>query len=292
MNKIRLYGIFLMSFFSAAVNAASLLQPQSYPKTGDDLNFVQKIKLQQASYAPWESEYDTDGHCISGCLYPGITIDEDLELSRIRTEQAQAQVQQYLSGQSQQIVSTTEPIKIISTVPNKINSVVPNSSAQQIANSVYQTINHPTPVRCTPLNSSIPMGQNMPLGAPLTGQIRITSGYGRRIHPVTGKQSTHWAVDMAAPVGTNVFTPASGKVVSVWSDSTCGNGLNIIHANGYETFYCHLSKVTVNNGETVEAGCKVAETGNTGRTTGPHLHYAIKKDGGAVDPTGFMNTKV
>ena len=69
------------------------------------------------------------------------------------------------------------------------------------------------------------------------------------------------------------------------------NGLKIEHGNKYETVYCHLSKVTVRKGERVEAGCKVAETGNSGRTTGPHLHYGIKEDGDYVDPQNWVNAK-
>ena len=121
------------------------------------------------------------------------------------------------------------------------------------------------------------------------GRPRITSPYGTRTHPVTGQtQSFHRAVDFAASVGTTVFTPASGTVARVWTDTSCGNGLRITHADGYETVYCHLSQVLVAQGEPVQAGCAVAKTGNTGRTTGPHLHYGIKHNGNYIDPTGML----
>ena len=211
-------------------SAASLLQPQSFPKTSADIGFIDRVVIQQEGYEPWEKEYDRNGNCISGCTYPGLTIQDDLELSRQRTENAWMQTQQYLRQQ-------------------RLSS------------------------------------QQTPSG------ITAASKYGARTHPVTGNLSKHEGVDFSAVIGTDVFTPANGTVAAVWSDSTCGNGLRISHANGYETVYCHLNKVVVNKGDKVEAGCKVAETGNTGRTTGPHLHYGIKAGGDYIDPMNWINTK-
>ena len=77
-------------------------------------------------------------------------------------------------------------------------------------------------------------------------------------------------------------------VAAVWTDATCGNGLRITHSDGYETVYCHLSQSLVKQGEHVDAGCSVAKTGNSGRTTGPHLHYGIKYNGQYIDPTKMV----
>lgn len=273
MRKICLATFFMIFLFDKAVLGDSLLTAQSFPKTANDVTFIQNIMLMQEGYEPWETIYDVNGRCVSGCLYPGITIQEDLRLADERTKEAWTKTKQYIKEQERKIL---EPIKS-------------NVNLQHIVTAVQQA--KPTYRSCTPLNQSIPENQNLPLGNPLMGMTKITSGFGSRIHPVTGELSTHWGIDFSAPIGTNVFATANGVVESVKSDSTCGNGLTIAHSDGYKTVFCHLNKVTVQKGDSVKAGCKVAETGNTGRTTGPHLHYAIKTSNGFIDPTKWVNAK-
>lgn len=270
----------LGALLAQVASAASLLQPQSFPKTSADIGFIDRVVIQQEGYEPWEKEYDRNGNCISGCTYPGLTIQDDLELSRQRTENAWMQTQQYL--RQQRLSSQQTPSVVTAEQPKQSGNL-----SQAISNWVEKQ----NARRCTPVNSSVPVGQIMPFGTPLVGTPTITSKYGARTHPVTGNLSKHEGVDFSAVIGTDVFTPANGTVAAVWSDSTCGNGLRISHANGYETVYCHLNKVVVNKGDKVEAGCKVAETGNTGRTTGPHLHYGIKAGGDYIDPMNWINTK-
>ena len=279
MKNIRLIGVFILIVSSGTLQAASLLQPTSFPKTAEDLSFIQDVQLQQDGYEPWETLYGKDGRCISGCLYPGITIDEDIRIAQEHTAQAWARAQQYLNQQQSQ--NAEQPVQQISEFVQSAHEWT----------QPQQPLSQPVKPRCSPVNSSIPENQIMPFGIPLLGNPRITSRLGSRIPPVTAQPSTHKGVDFSASIGTSVFSPASGTVSSVWTDSSCGNGLKIKHGNKYETVYCHLSKVTVRKGERVEAGCKVAETGNSGRTTGPHLHYGIKEDGDYVDPQNWVNAK-
>lgn len=277
MSSVRFYTFLVFTLFAGNVFAASLLQQQSFPKTAGDLSFIQTIELKQEGYEPWESEYDLNGRCISGCLYPGITIKEEFDIARQHTAEAWARAQQYMISKQQVEQTTLQPDT--TQIKNNINS-----DTQKIVSAMKQ----PQQVRCNPSNSNTPVGQKLPFGLPLTGNPKVTSGFGGRIHPVTGKLSGHKGIDFSAVIGTNVFSPADGTVESVWTDSTCGNGLKISHANGYETMYCHLNRVLVKEGENVSAGCKVAETGNTGRTTGPHLHYAIKESGSFVNPNNWI----
>lgn len=128
---------------------------------------------------------------------------------------------------------------------------------------------------------------NVPVTEPVAETPRISSPFGERIHPVTGKRQVHRGVDYAVPSGTNVYAPANGTVASVWTDATCGNGLKIKHGMGYETVYCHLSDTVVSNGMSVIQGNIVAHSGNTGRSTGAHLHYGIKKDGTYINPSAL-----
>lgn len=279
MKNVRFYAFLVCIFFIKSSLGASLLQQQSFPKTADDLTFIQTIELKQEGYEPWESEYDANGRCISGCLYPGITIQEEFDIARQHTEEAWVRAQQYMQMQQPtQYLPQQQPVKQEKT----------DTLSDATVNKIVDVINKTQQPRCSPSNSDISFGQKLPFGLPLTGSPRITSSFGGRIHPVTGKPSGHKGIDFSAVVGTNVFSPADGTVESVWTDSTCGNGLKISHANGYETLYCHLNKVLVKEGESVDAGCKVAETGNTGRTTGPHLHYAIKENGNFINPANWI----
>ena len=268
MKYTRLY-IFFSVLMCGVAHGAGLLQPASFPKTADDLTFVQNINLQSAGYEPWESEYDATGRCISGCAYNGITIQRELQNLENNTYNARRALSNYISH-------TPSNAAVSPSVPTK------PATPQQI---IVQN----TP-RCTPYHPEIPAAQSIPLGVPLTGNPRITSPYGERIHPITGNRSVHKGVNFSAPIGTSVFSPAAGTIGSVWRDSTCGNGLKISHTGGYETVYCHLNKVTVKQGDVIGAGCVVAETGNTGRTTGPHLHYGIKYNGEYINPTDWLVT--
>lgn len=118
---------------------------------------------------------------------------------------------------------------------------------------------------------------------------KITSKYGNRIHPVTGVKKFHNGIDIAAPTGTHVLAPASGKVINRYYNSTGGNQLIIKHDNGFQTGYAHLHKIHVSVGDRVEQGELIAEVGNTGASTGAHLHLTMRKNGVLVDPLEVLS---
>nr|MDA3808856.1 LysM peptidoglycan-binding domain-containing M23 family metallopeptidase [Spirochaetaceae bacterium] len=115
-----------------------------------------------------------------------------------------------------------------------------------------------------------------------------TSSYGFRIHPITGKRHFHTGIDYRASIGTSVRSSRDGLI----SDSgMLGNyGLYIIikHDGGYETVYSHLEKVLVRVNERILSGQIIAESGNTGISTGPHLHFEIRKNGIPLNPNDFF----
>jgi len=115
---------------------------------------------------------------------------------------------------------------------------------------------------------------------------RISSGFGMRFHPVLGYTRMHKGVDFAVPVGTPVMAAGSGTVIFEARASGYGNFLRINHGNGYWTGYGHLSRFAagLHMGSHVRQGQIVAYSGNTGITTGPHLHYEIYRDGTQVNP--------
>ena len=114
---------------------------------------------------------------------------------------------------------------------------------------------------------------------------RITSRFGPRIDPITGQRGRmHRGTDFGAPTGTPVYATASGEVVlGGWCDGGTGNCIVIDHAAGWRSQYFHLSDVHVRPGQRVRQGEEIGEIGSTGRSTGPHLHFQLGRDGEAVD---------
>ena len=114
--------------------------------------------------------------------------------------------------------------------------------------------------------------------------VRITSTYGMRHHPILGYTKMHRGVDYGAPLGTPVMAVGDGTVIQAGYAGANGNLVGIRHANGYTTWYAHLSKILVRKGQRVHQKDYIGKVGSTGRSTGPHLHYAIKKDGRHINP--------
>ncbi|ACJ29884.1 Peptidase M23B [Shewanella piezotolerans WP3] len=120
---------------------------------------------------------------------------------------------------------------------------------------------------------------------PLQRNYRISSRFNpHRHHPVTGRTSPHNGTDFATPIGTKVIAPGDGIVSLVTDHRFAGKYVVIEHGNKYRTRYLHLSKSLVHKGQRVSRGQVIALSGNTGRITGPHLHYEFHINGRAVDP--------
>lgn len=128
--------------------------------------------------------------------------------------------------------------------------------------------------------------RSVPLGTPVSGT--LTSPFGRRQDPFTGRPAMHDGLDIHNRVGTRIKAPAAGLVEV--SGYTRGNGNYVIidHGNGFKTRYLHLQRRLVKTGEQLERGEEFAKLGNTGRSTGPHLHYTILHNDQAVNPYRFV----
>jgi murein DD-endopeptidase MepM/ murein hydrolase activator NlpD len=117
---------------------------------------------------------------------------------------------------------------------------------------------------------------------------RITSGFGWRRSPFTGLRAFHEGLDISAPRGTPIVAPGEGRVTSLGRDRDRGKYLKIDHGNQCITTYAHLSRFNVTMGQKVKRGKVIAYMGNTGRSTGCHLHYEIEIKGKVVDPLNFI----
>ena len=116
----------------------------------------------------------------------------------------------------------------------------------------------------------------------------ISSPFGPRIHPIYGVPSFHTGIDIAVPEGTPVRAAASGTVTFAGWHEGFGVLVVIDHGNGYESYYGHLSKLLVSEGQRVSAGDVIALSGNTGLSTGPHLHFEVRYLGTPVDPRPLL----
>ena len=113
----------------------------------------------------------------------------------------------------------------------------------------------------------------------------ISSNYGMRDDPFTGKRQMHWGIDIVSPEGNPVVSTADGTVIKRGTDKISGNYVKISHPiTGFITIYCHLSKISVKNGQKVKRGQEIGLVGSTGKAQGPHVHYEVQRYGKAINP--------
>ncbi|MBA5628993.1 M23 family metallopeptidase [Moheibacter lacus] len=117
---------------------------------------------------------------------------------------------------------------------------------------------------------------------------RLASGYGMRMHPILKISKMHAGTDFAAHIGTPIYATGDGKVTLAGREGGYGNVVKIKHGYGYETLYAHMSKIKTRSGQNVKRGDIIGYVGNTGLSTGPHLHYEIHKDGQPIDPVSYF----
>lgn len=118
---------------------------------------------------------------------------------------------------------------------------------------------------------------------------RISSGFGRRYHPILKMSRMHSGIDFASNMGANIYATADGVIKTTATGQGYGRLVVIDHGFGYETRYAHLSKIKVRAGQKVTRGQVIGLVGNSGLSTGPHVHYEIRKNGTPVDPINYFH---
>jgi len=129
----------------------------------------------------------------------------------------------------------------------------------------------------------------IPSGNPLLRELEVTSNFGNRTHPISGGVKHHNGVDLRLDTGDDVIAPAMGKVAFAGEKGGYGNTVIIEHTFGFKTLYAHLDRIYVTVGEIVGKGKVIAAGGNSGNSTGPHLHYEVLYDNVHVEPENFIN---
>ena len=143
-----------------------------------------------------------------------------------------------------------------------------------------------------PASSALSLGTAWGLGWPLRSAARISSPFGWRDHPTLGRRHLHTGVDLAVVVGTEVRAVADGVVLRASEDAVNGKVVIVDHGRGVTTAYCHNAELRVEAGRLVKAGQVLSLSGNTGRSSGPHLHYQLELGKRPVDPMAFRGLDV
>lgn len=117
----------------------------------------------------------------------------------------------------------------------------------------------------------------------------VSSDFGWRTHPISGKRRFHEGMDIAAPTGTEVRAVQSGTVRFAGTKGGYGNVVELEHGDGTVTRYAHASRLHVRRGDKIEVGESIADVGQTGHATGPHLHFQVEREGEAVDPVDYLS---
>ena len=142
------------------------------------------------------------------------------------------------------------------------------------------------------LDSVLMVGRLAAKAIPTTLPVEIgyySSNFGMRIDPFNGRQAFHTGVDFNAPPGSPILAAAGGVVASAERHTEYGNMVDIDHDNGLTTRYAHLSRMSVKVGDVVLKGQKVGELGQTGRATGPHLHFEVREHSVPLNPNRFLS---
>ena len=131
----------------------------------------------------------------------------------------------------------------------------------------------------------------VPTRRPVPAGVPLSSAFGMRKHPILKVDKMHTGIDFPAPAGTPVLATATGRAESIYhvgDSSSYGNHIILTHDEVYQSLYAHLSKIAVKPGQIVEEGDTIGFVGSTGRSTNPHLHYEVLKNGQRVDPEDFL----
>lgn len=173
-----------------------------------------------------------------------------------------------------------ENLKLSSDVKESLNAIEQIVNRFEFEKSEYEILEKK-------INENQKFFESLPVLIPTEGEFSI-EGFGMRLHPILKIVRMHEGVDILNDPRTPVYSPGAGKVTYVGRKAGLGITLEIEHGFGYKTVYGHLSKILVKEGQTINRGDKIALTGNTGLSTGPHLHYEVHFNGVPQDPMNYF----
>ncbi len=208
---------------------------------------------------------------------------------------AQAQILSITNaGKTSQVIVREDDGEDYYLPSDAVNAAIKNLSQQtqqkedRLASLAQKLSTQPTTTIINMPTTGSYAGNGMLALRPITSSARMSSGFGYRIHPVTGKSQFHKGMDFAAPIGTPIYATGNGVVTFSGWGTGYGRYVEVDHGNGTVTRYAHTSANYVNVGDTVYANQQIAAVGNTGRSTGAHLHYEVRQNGQAINPQTYL----
>lgn len=259
-------------YVKALATKAAELGIAATPAAGEESDDA----LVTGSIAPASSDIATTGASVQKML------DE--------TREALGSISEAANSKTEQILGELDRIGIRPSMPDEdamggpylpaVGETTASGERQDEANAVYTAL-----VRFKAARGAIDMA---PIHRPLNGYRALSSSFGNRKDPFTGRLAFHSGLDFPAPTGTVVMAAAAGEVTFVGRKSGYGNVVEVTHSSGYMTRYGHLSAFLVKEGQKVGTGSPIAEVGSTGRSTGPHLHFEVRRTDTALDPNTFL----
>lgn len=166
----------------------------------------------------------------------------------------------------------TIPPEVFEIAPEELLDTTPNTEFEIPSPDVVDDTTYQLPFACM---------------APIKG--RITSPFGYRDHPIDTTAKFHYGVDVAANKGVKISAFSAGRVYQTGRNNTYGNFARIDHGNGFTSFYGHMNSITVKNGDWVKMGAEVGKVGSTGNSTGPHLHFEMRKNNMIINPSDYAD---
>ena len=226
---------------------------------------------------------------------------DSLLLLRRQLEGARAELEEAKAGEEEAKAAQVSAQKELSDQEKEVAAVISEISAQE---SVLKEMEAELNKAAKEMDAEIKKLEkemaaqikNVPSESgflwPLDAKINVLSSlYGGRIHPVTGKPSNHGGIDIPAAKNTPIYASKSGVVTTSVKQGTYGNYVVVSHSDGTSTLYAHMNKRAVSKGQTVKQGQVIGYVGTTGRSTGNHLHFEIRVNGDRRDPVDYFKDK-
>lgn len=260
-----------------------LMQAESF---GDFLNradFIESIMTYE--HQMWE-EYIANRELIALCKQELELEKQILDQAKANVEIEQANLEALIAQKNQDIVEYESDI---STKQKAIEEYEAEIKEQDEIIEALEAAIAEEKRQILANNGSVIIYDGGQFKFPLANYTRISDDYGMRMHPTLHVEKFHNGVDFAAPKGTAIYAAYDGKVVAATYSSTMGNYVMIDHGSDLYTIYMHASALYVSRGDVVIRGETIAAVGTTGRSTGNHLHFGVRKDGEYVSPWNYLS---
>ncbi len=250
--------------------------------------------LNKADYAEKMSEYDAEKleeyketcEYIAACKADLESDKEVLDLAKAQVEEEQESLSELIEAKTDEINATELDINNREAAIKQLEA---DAAAQDAAIKQLEQLVAEERSKLAEESGKVLTYDGGMFKWPAPSYTRISDDYGMRDHPILGVKQFHNGVDMAAPGGSPILAAYDGEVVAASYNATMGNYIMIDHGDSLYTIYMHASSLYVSKGDYVSKGQKIGAVGTTGRSTGNHLHFSVRKNGSYVSPWNYLS---